>query len=547
MIQGTWRRACVATVLVLGLAASAACSSSSDAADSATSGSKDEAVAATPCTPEGDEKPAKSLLRCSEHSIAFIETLYATGTGVAVRVDDQDYVLTNLHVVDPFDSADVSLGGVEDLGRLPVAGTDVAADLALLGPIDDAGDAFEPVALGDPSPEKGDDVFLVGFPGTADVDEADLTITAGLVSRLRDADGWDQTYIQTDAVIGEGQSGGALFGEGGELLGISGLSYDPSFALALEVQDVETAVDRIVAGDGDDVIEVPQTAEDEGTPAAGDGATEGTVSFVDDIETPTLFLPPSEEDRTLELAVTGPEGRFAVSIVDSYTGEPLAVNAAGVALTDELVASAVERSGMTAEELGAAIPPVTPDVAAREVAPDVLSVELGAGEFAEVVLTIAPDATPGELSWTSSLPLWTLTEELPVTTLELGEPAEGIVGGYQLGVPFEVELEAGQEVELSASSPQGDVALVIAEPGRRIDSFDVNLQLPDDALTFLDDSDEGLYGLDVLEPFTADVAGTYQVWMQNYEYTPLAYRVVVREPGSGDSGRDGAAKGDGDA
>ncbi len=358
-----------------------------------------------PRAAEGDEKPAKALLRCGEHSIAFVETLYATGTGVAVRIDDRDYVLTNLHVVDPFDSADVSLGGVEDLGRLPVAGTDVAADLALLGPVEDAGENFEPVPLGDPSPEKGDDVFLVGFPGTADVDEADLTITAGIVSRLREADGWDQTYIQTDAVIGEGQSGGALFGADGELLGISGLSYDPSFALALQVRDVEVAVDRIVAGDGDDVIQVPQSADDCGTPTASSGATGGTVGFVDDIESPTLFLPPADQARTFELAVTGPEGRFLVAAVDSGSGEPLAVNAAGLALTDELIASAVARSGMSAEELGAVFPDPTPEVLSREIAPGVLSFRVEAGQFVEVAFTLAPDAVPGELSWTSSLPL----------------------------------------------------------------------------------------------------------------------------------------------
>lgn len=59
--------------------------------------------------------------------------------------------------------------------------------------------------------------------------------------------------------------------------------------------------------------------------------------------------------------------------------------------------------------------------------------------------------------------------------------------------------------------------------------------------------DEGLYGLDVLETYTADVAGTYQVWMQNYEVTPLAYRVVVREPGTAGSAADDGetAKADG--
>lgn len=535
MTRITQSRARLGAAVVLVLLAGAACTSSSDSATASSNEKPTGDAASTPCAPKDDEKPAKALLRCGDGSIAFIETLYATGTGVAVRVDDEDYVLTNLHVVDPFDTADVTLGGTEDLGRLPVAGVDVAADIALLGPIEDAGVDVTPVPLGDPEVEKGDDVFLVGFPGTADVDEADLTITSGLVSRTREAGGWDQTYIQSDAVIEDGQSGGPLFAATGELLGISGLSYDEGFALALSVQDVEAAVDRIVDGKGDDIIEVPQSVQTEaGDPAEG-GATSASVAFVDDIETPTLFLPPSDEDRMWNLSVTGPEGRFSVGVQDPLSGEPIAANAAGVALSDEIMQAAAARSGMTEEELGGTMPDLSSDVVARETSPGVFSIEVEAGDFAEVLLSIAPDAAPGEVTWTSDQPLWSLTEAMPMTTLEVGTPAEGIVGGYQLGVPFQIDLAAGQEVEFSASSPQGDVALVIAAPGRTLDSFDVNLQLPDDALTFFDDSDEGLYGLDVLETFTADTAGTYQVWMQNYEATPLAYRVLASEP-SGDSG-----------
>ncbi|CAN5713980.1 hypothetical protein BH10ACT3_BH10ACT3_06900 [soil metagenome] len=525
-------RVIVAGATALALVGVVACSSGSASAEKSSEKVDDSPAPATgdsPCRPDGDEKPSKALLRCGEHSVAFIETLYATGTGVVVEIDDEEYILTNLHVVDPFDSADVTVGGVSDLGRLAVVGADVAADIAILGPIEDA-DGLEPLPLGDPSVEKGDDVFLFGFPGSADVDEADLTITSGLVSRNRDSDGWDQTYIQSDAVIEDGQSGGPLFADTGDLIGISGLSYDEGFALALSIQDVETAVDRIIDGDGDDIIEVPQSADDEVGTATEPGATTGAAKFANDIETPTLFLPPSEEDRTWNLSVTGPEGRFIVGVQDPITGEPIAANAAGVALTNELIADASARSGMSAEALGATPPDVPAEVAARETSPGVFSIDVAAGDFAEVVLSLAPDAAPGALDWTSDQPLWMLTEELPVTTLQIGTPAEGIVGGYQLGVPFQVDLAAGQKVEFSASSPQGDVALVIAAPGHDLDSLDINLQVPDDALTFFDDSDEGLYGLDVLEKFTAAEAGTYQVWMQNYEISPLAYRVEVREP-----------------
>ena len=506
-----------------------ACTGSGDSGNSSAKSDEKSATSAdTPCAAIGDEKPSKALLRCGEHSVVFVETLYATGTGVAVTYEDQDYVLTNLHVVDPFDSADVYLGGTEGLGRLPVAGADVAADIALLGPIEDAGDAVEPVPLEDPQPEKGDDVFLVGFPGTADVDEADLTITSGLVSRTRTSDEWNQTYIQSDAVIGEGQSGGPLFAATGELLGISGLGLDPAFALALTIQDVSAAVERILGDDADEILQVPQGADEEG--AAGPGATEGTISLGDDIESPTLFLPPSDEDRTWNLFVNGPDGGYVVGVYDSVEGEPLAINAAGVALTEQIIARAAQETGATPQELGGELPEVAAEVAAREIAPGRFAIEIDAGVSAEIVLSIAPDAAPAELLWTSDLPLWPLTKVLDVATLTIGEPSEGIVGGYQAGVPFQVELTAGQEVEFSASSPQGDVALLVAPPDRPLNSFDVSFGVPDPAIDAFEDSGEGLYGLDVLEPFTADVAGTYQVWLQNYDFTPLAYRIEVREP-----------------
>ena len=56
------------------------------------------------CRPEGDEKPAQAVLRCGEDAVASVETAWASGTGVAVEVDRRRYILTNQHVVDPFDA-----------------------------------------------------------------------------------------------------------------------------------------------------------------------------------------------------------------------------------------------------------------------------------------------------------------------------------------------------------------------------------------------------------------------------------------------------------
>lgn len=506
---------------IIGALTIAGCTSGKD---EKSEGSKTSTESA--CTPKDGETTPKALLRCADRSVAFIENPYGTGTGVVVSHKSKTYVVTNLHVVDPFSSADVSINGSDKLGRLAVVGTDVAKDIALLGPVPEGADVT-PLPLGNPKVEKGDDVYLVGFPGSADTENADLTITSGLASRTRKLDDWGQTYIQSDAVIGEGQSGGALFVSNGELAGISGLSYEDSFSLSLTISNVAEAVGRIVSGDGDDVISVPIDSDDDG--ASGSGAKEGVLRVPDDIETPTLFLPSSDEDREWNFGIAGPEGRFSVAAIDGLTGDPLFVNAAGVALTKEVLALQKERLGSSADGTGAGDSLSLPaEVVAREKSPGQFTVTIPAGVVVELVAGVASDAAPAELKWNSNLDLWALSEEIDTKTIEVDDLVTGLVSGYRLGVPFQVELEAGQKVTLSASSPQGDVMVIVSKPGRTITAFDLLGAEADSDVKLFDDSDKGLYGLDVLEKFTATEAGLYNVVLHNNDVVPMAYRLEVR-------------------
>ncbi len=518
--QSTGLAIALAALLVLG-----GCTGSDGGTDEngrSESAERGRSTGANPCA-VGDSTPSKALIACGETSVVFIETPYATGTGVAVRVDDADYVVTNLHVVDPFEAVDVALDDGTDLGPLPVIGADVATDIALLGPIEDA-DGVEPLPLGDPDVEKGDDVFLLGYPGSSDTADADLTITSGIVSRTRTAEGWDQTYIQSDAVIGDGQSGGALFAATGELAGISGLSYDPAFALSLSIRDVEGSVSRILDGEGNDLLLVPLTADD-----ATGGETSGAITAPDDLETYVLYLPASETARTWELQVQGPGDRFAVMVGDSFDGTILAQSASTELLMDEYMSQLSERSGLGAAELGAlgALDPVDDAVRALEVAPGSFRIEVEPDVAAEVVIALGSGVTDAELTWTSSLPLWPLTEQVEPRTLTVDEPVEGAISGFRSGVPFDVELEAGVEVELLASSPQGDLALVVAPPGTAITSLDIDADAGTGPLEHFDDSGEGIYGLGVLETFTPEMSGVHRLWLGNLDMTPVAFRIAV--------------------
>ncbi len=521
------RRRAAALLALCVLALAGACTSSDDASDSATSNDKGDA-AATPCAPSGDATPATALLACGEHSIVFIQTDYASGTGVVVERDATQYVLTNLHVVDPFDSADVSLSDGSPLATLPVAGADAATDLAVLGPVEAAdvdAAALEPVPLAPTEVAKGEDVFVVGYPGTDDPSAVDLTITSGLVSRQREVPAWEQTYIQTDAVVEEGQSGGPMFSSQGALVGITGLALDESFSLALASGDVSASVDRILADGGDDLLLVPGSADDD----PSGGTTSGQVEFVDDLEAPVLFLPPSAEAREWNLVTTGPSGRFSVAVYDGLTGDLLAQSAAGGALADELLAAEAARAGMSVDEYAGAAEPVDPEVTARETAPGTFRIDVPADVAAEVELFVAPDAVPTTLTWTSDLELWPLLLPVPPAALELGEEVETIMSGYQVAASFDIELTEGQQVRLLASSPQGYVDVAVAAPGRTVTSTDLNLAEGGDGLEFFAESGGGLYGYDVDEPYTASATGTYRVILENLDPYTLAARVEVRE------------------
>lgn len=146
----------------------------------------------------------KGVWRRLHESVAYVETDVATGSGFVVV---GGYVVTNAHVIDPYDRATVVFEGGRRVTDVPVHAVDLLADLALLGPIAEL-PAVAPLAPGTDL-EKGDTVFLVGYPGETERTSPDVTISQGIVARLRTADPFGLRYVQTDAAIGGGQSGGA--------------------------------------------------------------------------------------------------------------------------------------------------------------------------------------------------------------------------------------------------------------------------------------------------------------------------------------------------
>ncbi|UDY36332.1 S1C family serine protease [Dermatobacter hominis] len=491
----------------------------------------------TACTPEGQEKPAKALLRCGGSSIAFVENPWGSGTGIVTEVDGTTYVLTNAHVVDPFRTAEVTIGE-GDTATLPVVGSDVAADIALIGPVEDR-DA-EPLPLSSGTDiEKGDDVFAVGYPGDNPDDDRELTVASGIVSRVRKVADFDQTYLQTDATIASGQSGGPLFDDRGRVLGITGLS-DEDFGFALVGADVEQASERVAAGDGDDLLTVPASADEDGEPAAG-GETSGTATIAGAADGASLYLPPSDERRTWKLSVPTASGDITVEVLDELTGDPIAASASGRRLATDIanqVAAAMQIDPAQAlAEVQAAYGGLDPAIAGRETAPGEFTIELDADQGAEVDIYAPLSTSTVEVAWSSDQPMWPLSRPIETESMNVGDTVEGILSGYDSGHDVTVDLEEGQQVELWARSPQGDMNVTVVPPGATVDA--VSLYAPEArGLQLFEDSDVGLFGYDVQERYTAEATGTYRFALSNYDAVPVAWRFTVTDCDEDDACHD---------
>ena len=148
------------------------------------------------------------------------------GAGSGVIISQDGYIVTNNHVVGQADEITVKLNdGREFKGR--IIGTDETTDLALVK-IDAKG--LPAIKIGNSDDLKlGQWVLAVGNPFNLQ-----STVTAGIVSakaRSLGANGIE-SFIQTDAAINAGNSGGALVNEQGELVGINSMIYSQTGSYA---------------------------------------------------------------------------------------------------------------------------------------------------------------------------------------------------------------------------------------------------------------------------------------------------------------------------
>jgi serine protease Do len=148
-------------------------------------------------------------------------TTLAQGSGFIISPDG--YVVTNDHVVDNATDVTITMDDGETTYHAKVVGTDKKTDLALLKITD--GSNFPYVQFSKTTPRVGDWVIAVGNPfGLGG------TVTAGIVSaRGRDiGSGPYDDYLQIDAPVNRGNSGGPTFNTQGQVVGVNTAIYSPS-------------------------------------------------------------------------------------------------------------------------------------------------------------------------------------------------------------------------------------------------------------------------------------------------------------------------------
>lgn len=172
------------------------------------------------------------------------------GFGSGVIISKDGYIVTNNHVIEGADEISVKLNDNREFkGR--VIGLDPSTDLAL---VKIEADDLPTIPVGDSDALKvGEWVLAVGNPFNLN-----STVTAGIVSAkarsigAQSANGQGasiQSFIQTDAAINQGNSGGALVNAKGELIGINAMLYSPTGAYSGYGFAIPTSIMTKVVGD----------------------------------------------------------------------------------------------------------------------------------------------------------------------------------------------------------------------------------------------------------------------------------------------------------
>jgi protease Do-like 1, chloroplastic len=222
------------------------------------------ALASTAQALTADERATIALFEQASPAVVYITTLamrrdfftlnvaeIPQGTGSGFVWDEQGHIVTNFHVIQEADRAQVTLAD-RTTWDATLVGVAPTKDLAVLH-IDAPAGKLRPLPVGSSEDLRvGQSVLAIGDPFGLD-----QTLTTGVISALgREIESVAQlpirNVIQTDAAINPGNSGGPLLDSSGRLIGVNTAIYSPSGAYAgigfsIPVDTVKWVVPELIA------------------------------------------------------------------------------------------------------------------------------------------------------------------------------------------------------------------------------------------------------------------------------------------------------------
>ena len=186
-------------------------------------------------------------------SIFVIYSGNSAGSGFAIG---ENTIVTNAHVI--ANQNDITIYGYDgETYRASVYLIDASFDIAVLS-VD--GGEFSPLKIGDSDSIKaGDDIYAIGAPKSLD-----YTLTKGVVSNKSRKFG-NYTYIQIDAAINSGNSGGPLLNSKGQVIGVNSMKMSDAEGIGLSIP----------------ISSVVSFIENKGVTLTENGNVEGNLPFVE--------------------------------------------------------------------------------------------------------------------------------------------------------------------------------------------------------------------------------------------------------------------------
>jgi serine protease Do len=163
--------------------------------------------------------------------------------GSGFFISDDGYIVTNNHVIEDADNISVTMEDGEKY-EAKLVGTDPRTDVALIKVVNAKGKKFPFVKFSQKDPRVGDWVLAVGNPfGLGG------TVTAGIISaHNRDIGSGPYDYLQIDAAVNRGNSGGPSFDLEGNVVGVNTAIFSPSGGNVGIAFDVPAALVQEVVG-----------------------------------------------------------------------------------------------------------------------------------------------------------------------------------------------------------------------------------------------------------------------------------------------------------